>query len=69
MGRRVLLGMVVDLWDIIQGFSQATAWMEQYKATQKDIQKANGLIYSLCVLYYLTLVGILNIASVNEVYI
>ena len=40
-----LLGMVVDLWDIIQGFSQATAWMEQYKATQKDIQKANGLIH------------------------
>ena len=39
-----LLGMVVDMWVCIRGFSQATAWIERYKSVQKkNLQKAKAL--------------------------
>ena len=39
-----LLGMVVDMWVCIRGFSQATAWIERYKEAQKkNLQKAKAL--------------------------
>ena len=38
-----LLGMVVDMWVCIRGFSQATAWIERYKSAQKkNLQKAKA---------------------------
>eukprot|EP00731_Ephydatia_muelleri_P025383 Em0017g466a len=38
------LGMVVDMWVCIRGFSQATAWIERYKSAQKkNLQKAKPL--------------------------
>ena len=50
-----LLGMVVDMWVCIRGFSQATAWMERYKSAQKkNLQKTKALRKKLNTYYSCT---------------
>ena len=40
----ILLGMIVDMWITIRGFSLASAWMEIYKKQEKKLtQKSKGL--------------------------
>ena len=40
----ILLGMIVDMWITIRGFSLASAWMEIYKKKEKKLtQKSKGL--------------------------
>lgn len=38
-----LLEMVVAQWVKIRGFSYASAWVEQYKETQKNLKKSKGV--------------------------
>lgn len=41
---QILLGMVIEHWVTVRGFSFASGWIEQYKqATQKTIQRSKAL--------------------------
>ena len=40
------LGMIVDMWTTIRGFSLASAWMEIYKKQEKKTKKTTCITFT-----------------------